>query len=175
MQSDLVFVAKLGKTVGLKGYLKLHIDSDFPSQFKVGSTFSTNKKTTLTIDDINKDRTSVLFKGVSSIEDAKKLVNMELYTTIEETKSSCALASKQFFWFDIVGCLIIDDEEVLGKVVDINRMVDTDYLVVETSQELTKEYSKEFLIPYIDRYISSVDIESKKIYTSGARDILESS
>lgn len=31
---DKIYVAKLGKTVGLKGDLKLFIDSDFPEQFK---------------------------------------------------------------------------------------------------------------------------------------------
>ena len=31
---DKIYIAKLGKTVGLKGQQKLHIDSDFPEQFK---------------------------------------------------------------------------------------------------------------------------------------------
>ena len=29
-----VYVAKLGKAVGLQGHLRLFIDSDFPMQFK---------------------------------------------------------------------------------------------------------------------------------------------
>ncbi len=38
-EKDFVQVAKLGKTVGLKGYVKLHNLSDFSSQFKKDATF----------------------------------------------------------------------------------------------------------------------------------------
>mgnify|MGYP003325207756 CR=1 FL=1 len=41
MNSDLLEVAKLGRTVGLKGALKLHNLSDFESQFKKGAKFFT--------------------------------------------------------------------------------------------------------------------------------------
>ena len=34
MNSNDIFVAKLGKAVGLQGHLRLFIDSDFPEQFK---------------------------------------------------------------------------------------------------------------------------------------------
>lgn len=39
MKNDLVQVAKLGKSVGLKGYVKLHNLSDFYEQFKIGAKF----------------------------------------------------------------------------------------------------------------------------------------
>ena len=65
---------------------------------------------------------------------------------------------------------------VLGVVDDIQRMVDTDYLVVKTDEKLVEEgFSKSFLLPYIDRYILNADIEAKKIYTKDAKDILEAS
>jgi 16S rRNA processing protein RimM len=41
---------------------------------------------------------------------------------------------------------------------------------------LVKEgFSKSFLLPYIDRYILTVNIEEKKIYTKDAKEILEAS
>ena len=41
--SNNIYVAKLGKAVGLQGHLRLFIDSDFPEQFKKGATFTTNR------------------------------------------------------------------------------------------------------------------------------------
>ena len=39
MPDELLEVAKIGKTIGLKGALKLHDKSDFPKQFKKGANF----------------------------------------------------------------------------------------------------------------------------------------
>jgi 16S rRNA processing protein RimM len=59
---------------------------------------------------------------------------------------------------------------------DIQRMVDIDYLVVMTDEALVEAgMSKSFLLPYIDRYILTANIEEKKIYTKDAKDILEAS
>ena len=44
-----VYVAKLGKTVGLQGHLRLFIDSDFPEQFKKGAIFTTNRNLILKV------------------------------------------------------------------------------------------------------------------------------
>ncbi|XPV54877.1 MAG: hypothetical protein ACNI3H_12505 [Halarcobacter ebronensis] len=49
MSIDKIYVARLGKTVGLKGDLKIFLDSDFPNQFKTGATFTTNKNLTLKV------------------------------------------------------------------------------------------------------------------------------
>jgi len=53
---------------------------------------------------------------------------------------------------------------VLGVVDDIQRMVDTDYLVINTDDALVKAgFAKSFLL------------QEKKIYTKDAKDILEAS
>ena len=64
----------------------------------------------------------------------------------------------------------------LGLIEDIQRMGDTDYLVVKTAHSLIEEgLSKNFLLPYIDRYVTGADIEKKEVYTKDAKDILEAS
>jgi len=171
-----IYVAKLGKTVGLKGQQKLHIDSDFPEQFKKNAKFITDKKQELIIESYNDVNNVVKFIGIDTIEDAKKLTNKQLFTSAEDTKKLCQLEEKQYFWFDIVDCLIIEDDLVLGKVVDIQRMPLSDYLLIDTSKELVeKKLSNQFLIPYIDDYILNVDINNKKIVTKNSYLILENS
>lgn len=172
-----VYVAKLGKAVGLKGHLRLFIDSDFPEQFKKGSTFLTNKNFQLTISEYLKDRDLISFEGFSDMESAKKLTNTELYTTIEQTKEFCKLKDNEFFWFDLISCEVYEDNLKLGVVSDVHRFPLNDYLEVKTDSQLVeKGLPKIFLIPHIfETFIQRVDIENKKIFAINAFDILENS
>jgi len=70
---DLVEVAKLGKSVGLWGELKLYLVSDFPEQFQVGKTFTTSKNKSLTIETYNSTQEKVKFIGINTREDASAL------------------------------------------------------------------------------------------------------
>ena len=171
-------IAKIGKTYGVKGWQKLHLLSDFPEQFKPNTTFSSDK-IELTIEKVDLKRGVVKFKGVNTPEDAKKLTNRMLYSTEEETKSNVKLKENEYFWFDIIGCNVMEQEvpsskfRVLGKVIDIER-ADVDYLVIKTDENLVKEgYPKRFLIDF-KRNTKNVDIENKQIEATGAIDILES-
>ena len=148
---DNVYVAKIGKTVGLKGQLKLNIDTDFPEQFKKNATFITNKKQELKIESINLTSKTVKFFEINSIEEAQRYINTQLLTTQEDTIKNCKLEKKQFFWFDIEQCNIYEEGKFLGKIKEIHRYPIDDYLEIETSAELfeqNKEYSKSFMIPY---------------------------
>lgn len=175
--NDKVYIAKLGKTVGLKGFVKIYIESDFPEQFKKGKTFTTNKKLTLTIQEYNPDREIIKFKEFDSVEDVKRLTNQELFTSQEDSRDNCELEDGEFFWFDIIGCAIVEGDKTLGVVKEIHRYPVDDYLEVTTSSELVeKELPKNFLIPYIkEEYILNVDLENKSIEVKGAYDILENS
>jgi len=175
---DNVYVAKIGKTVGLKGQLKLNIDTDFPEQFKKNAIFTTNKKQELTIESINLTSKTVKFFEINSIEEAQRYINTQLLTTQEDTIKNCKLEKKQFFWFDIEQCNIYEDGKFLGKIKEIHRYPIDDYLEIETSAELfeqNKEYSKSFMIPYNDHYIQEVNIKDKIINVTNAMEILEAS
>lgn len=175
MNND-VYVAKLGKAVGLKGHVKIFIDSDFPNQFKKGATFTTNKNQSLIVEEFNAQRGVIKFESIGDMDSAKKLTNCTLFTSYEQTRESCDLEQNQYFWFDMVNCDIIEDEKLLGSVKEIHRYPTSDYLEVTTSKELVEQnLPKTFLIPYIDEYVIEVDIDKKIITTQGTFDILENS
>ena len=175
MSDDTSLIAQIGRTVGLWGDLKFHIHTDFPEQFKVGQTYKTSRGD-LTISDINENRGTIRFQGYESIDSAKKLTNVKIFADIAQTKENCDLDEGQHFWFDIIGCAVEDEGLVIGTIEDIQRMGDTDYLVIKTDESFVKEgLSKTFLLPYIDRYVVKADVESKFVYTKDAKDILESS
>lgn len=172
-----IYVAKLGKAVGLKGHLRLIMDTDFPEQFKKGATFTTNRNLKLKVQEYNTSRELIKFENYDDVDISKKLTNQELYVSEETTKENCALKENEFFWFDIMNCKIIENGITLGVVKDIHRYPLDDYLEITTDETLVeKNLPKTFLIPYIvDNYILEVDINSKTINTKNCFDILENS
>ena len=161
----------------LKGHLRLFIDSDFPEQFKNGASFSTNRKITLKVEEYNASRELIKFENYDDMDSAKKLTNQELYVSKEDSLKNCNLAQDEYFWFDIIGCKIIEEGKELGVVKDIHRYPLDDYLEVSTREQLVQEkLPKTFLIPYKKEiYILSVDIEKKTIKTKDCFAILENS
>jgi len=175
MSNDSSLIAQIGRTIGLWGDLKFHIHTDFPEQFKVGKTYKSNRGD-LTITDINMKRGTIRFSGYESIDSAKKLTNAKLFADEAQTKENCELGEGQHFWFDVIGCDVKQDDMLLGRVEEIQRMADIDYLSIKTEKSLVEEgLSKNFLLPYIERYIIKVDTEEKIVYTKDAKDILEAS
>jgi len=173
---DKIYIAKIGRTVGLKGQQKLIIDTDFPEQFKKNTKLTTDKKQELIIETYNATSNVVKFVGIDSIEAAKKLTNRQLFVSADDTRDNCTLNDKQFFWFDMIGCEVKENDEILGKVSDIQRMPLSDYLMIETDPKLIeKGFSTSFLLPYVDTYIINVNIETKSIAVQEAKDILEAS
>lgn len=169
------FIAQIGRTVGLRGDLKLHLHTDFPEQFKAGQTYHSDRGE-LTVSAIDLQKSIVRFVGYEGMDSAKKLTNAKLYATLEETKANCDLAQGQHFWFEIIGCEAIENGLKLGVVIEIQRILDIDYLEIKTDMGLVEQgMAKNFLIPYIPRYIVQTDIQNKTILTQDAKDILEAS
>ncbi len=169
-------IAKFGRCVGLDGYLKLNIFSDFPEQFKKDAIFFLNDGEKITIQTYKKDRNIVKCLEAPTLGEAKKLVNKELYTSKESSKKLIKLKKNQYFWFDIIGLVVQEEGEILGTVKDVARYPLGDYLEVASQKELVKkDLAKVFLIPYNDTYIIDVDLEKKLIRVQKAKEILENS
>ena len=174
-QSNRFQVAKLGKAVGIHGEMKFHLKTDFPEQFKPGTCFKT-KRGELVIETYNPERDLVKFKGYNSTEDAKKLTNLDLFVSEEETRAGITLEEGQHFWFDIVGSSVYEGDLLLGKVAEVERLGVTDYLKLITDESLiAKKMPNSFLIPYLDNFVLEVDTASKLIKVQGGFDILEAS
>ena len=169
------FIAQVGKTHGLYGDLKLHIHTDFPEQFKVGYRFQTSSGE-LEILKINLERGIVCFKGYEGIDYAKKLTNTKIYATLEETKERCQLKDGEHFWFEIETCEVEEDGVRLGKIAEMQRLADVNYMFIETDEAFVKEgFATTFLVPYIERYVLETNVEKQVVLTKDAKEILEAS
>ena len=174
--SQLLHIATIGKTVGIKGDMKFHDKSDFPEQFKVGSSFFINKKDKITLTDINHERGLVKINNLTNLDDCKKFTNAKLFTTYEETRKNCHLEEGEYFFFDLEDCKVFEDSKLLGVVKEVERIGITNYLSIITDESLVSNgATKSFLVPFIEPFKKSVDIDNKSITLSGAIDILEAS
>lgn len=174
--ADLLHVATLGRTVGLKGDMKLNLFTDFPEQFTPNSTFILENGSEITLLSYNPERELVRLKGVDTPEAAKALTNAKLYTTLEATRERCNLGEGEFFWFDLLGASVVEEGTLLGKVQEIERIGAQDYLLVATEARLVaKGMAATFLIPYIDHFVKTSDATAKTITVEGGLDLLEAS
>ena len=169
-------IATIGKCVGLCGDLKLHLFTDFPEQFQPGNSFITDKNQKLTIISYEPKKSLIQFAGFQDRETAAKLTNQKLYSSMEQTLQQCPLKEGEYFWFELTGATVMEEGKALGEVDCIERILETDYLLVNTAPYLVDEgLSKRFYIPYIPRYIERFDRDDKTVFVKDARDILEAS
>lgn len=155
--------------------MKFHLKTDFPEQFVPGFSFKT-KRGELIIENYNPERDLIKFKGINTLEEAKKLTNLDLFVSEEQTRESITLEEGQYFWFDLIGLDVYEGDLLLGEVTEIERLGVTDYLKLVTHKELTaKKMPNSFLIPYLDNFVLEVDTEAKVIKVQGGFDILEAS
>src|SRR5574344_1293135 len=89
-----VYVAKLGKTVGLQGHLRLFIDSDFPEQFKKGAPFTTNRNLILKVMECNLNKDLIIFENGLLLGKVKDIHRYPLNDYLE-VETSSELISKQ--------------------------------------------------------------------------------
>lgn len=154
-----MLVAKLGRTVGVQGFVRLHNLSDFPEQFECGASFFDKNSRVLKIKARNAQ--SVLFEGFESLESAKTLVNLELFQSVEKSRASCKLGDDEFFYFDIIGLEVFENRLLLGVVKDI-LSAGNDLLLIKSDESLVKKgFASEFYLPYVDFYVKSVELGAK--------------
>lgn len=172
---DLVYVAKIGKAVGLHGSLKLHIKSDFLEQFYPNQKYLLKNYETITIKSFNFDKSEVIFLGYESRNLAQKLTNEEIFSTKEQTRKNFNLKKDEFFYFDIIGLNIYENEILIGKVIDIEKIGSHDYFIVKIDEKMQENLSiKDFHLPYIDKYIVEIALEKQSIFTQNAIELLHS-
>jgi 16S rRNA processing protein RimM len=161
-----VNVAKVGKTVGLGGFLKLILLTDFPEQIKKGAEFD-SVFGKLEVESFDNKKLQIKFKHYNTREEANRLVNIFLTTTIQNTRGNCKLSDGEYFWFDIIGLECYEDDMFIGDVVEVDRYSIDDMLVIKTKN------NRRFIYPFNKHTVKEVDLKNKKIKLTGAIDILE--
>lgn len=167
---ELVAIAKIIKTRGLRGEVIAEVLTDFPGRFDdledVTGLFPSGKRRDLKIENFwfQKDRVVLKFEGYDSVESAETLRNTEICVADSE---AVELGEGEFFDWELEGCSVetIDGEKI-GIVRELMRTGGTEILVVDGS-------GREFLIPFAEAICVDVDVEGKMIRIDPPEGLLE--
>ncbi|MBK8465564.1 MAG: 16S rRNA processing protein RimM [Chloracidobacterium sp.] len=168
--SDLVAVANIVRTRGLKGEVVAEILTDFPERFElldvVTAVRADGGRFELKIENhwFQNGRVILKFAGVDSVEGGETLRNVEICVPLSE---AVELETDEYFDWELAGCKVETlDGEQIGKVRELMRTGGTELLVVEGE-------TKEFLIPFANAICTEVDIENKLIKVDPPDGLLE--
>lgn len=158
--TELVAIAKIVKTRGLRGEAVADVLTDFPERFEnleeVTGVGPDGARTELMIERFffQKGRIVLKFAGYNSIEKAEELRGSEI--CIPESEA-VELEEDEFFDWELEGCRVetLGGDEI-GKVTEVMRTGGTEILVVAGAD-------KEYLIPFSETICVEVDVEGKGI------------
>ena len=157
---SLLRVGVISNTHGIRGEVKVHPTTDDINRFKdlkeiILDTGKEKKDLTITGVKFFKQMVILKFKEFDNINDIERYKGCDLYVTRE---NAVPLEENEYFIVDLIGCdVITDEEEPLGKLIDVMLTGANDVFIVKTKQ------GKEILLPYIEDCIKSIDIENKII------------
>jgi 16S rRNA processing protein RimM len=168
--SDLVAVAKIAKSRGLRGELVADVLTDFPERFNdletVIALLPGDERRVLKIERFWFQKGRIIFKfaGFDSIETAETLRGAEI--CIPESEA-VALETDEFFDWELENCAVETIEgEQIGRVKELMRTGGTEILVVEGAE-------KDYLIPFAEAICVEVDVENKLIKIDAPEGLLE--
>lgn len=170
MNEELVTVAKITKTRGLRGEVVADILTDFPKRFELLGTVFIVKPNGETLETalekfwFQKERIILKFKDFNQIETAETLRNAEV--CIPESEA-LELDENEFYDWELQDCQVETIEgEKLGKVKELMRTGGTEILVVQGE-------TKDYLIPFAETICVDVDIENKLIRVDAPEGLLD--
>ena len=170
MNEELVAVAKITKSRGLRGELVADVLTDFPERFDdlqtVIGLFPNGERHELKIERFwfQKGRIILKFAGFDSIETAESLRGVEVCVPESE---AIELDTDEFFDWELTGCEVETIEgEKIGVVKELMRTGGTEILVVAGAE-------KEYLIPFAETICVEVDVENKLIRVDLPEGLLE--
>lgn len=153
-------IGQIVNTSGLKGVLKVKPFTDDINKFSNFKTIYIKTKNSLVefkIEQVRYVKNMVMLKlaEIDTVEEAEKYRN--LYIKVLRNKEE-ELEKDSYYVVDILGCQVNTDEnQELGKVVDVFQTGSNDVYVVKDEQ------GKQILLPAIKDVIKNVDIKNKII------------
>lgn len=169
-KEQLVAIAKITRTRGIRGEVVAEILTDFPERFaQTKRVFSVSPKEQIGKLDLeefwfHKNKVILKFVGIDSIEQAQGLVGCEICIHESEVVE---LSEDEFFDWQLIGCTVETVEnEKIGEVTEIMRTAATEILVVQGEK-------KDYLIPFVGSICVEIDIENKLIRVDAPEGLLD--
>jgi 16S rRNA processing protein RimM len=136
------------------------LHSDVPDRFRPGIRLAalnqSGSRRELAVEELwpHKGLLVLKFAGVDSISEAEVLVGCELQVPREQRAQ---LEQGWSYISDLVGCTVFNKDQEIGAVEDIQ------FGAGEAPLLVVKQGARRYEIPYAQAYLTSVDLEQKRI------------
>lgn len=167
---ELVAIAKIVRTRGLRGEVVAEVLTDFPERFEgledVTAVLPNGERRELKIEGYfyQKDRIVMKFAGFDSIESAETL--RDAVVCVEEA-DAVELGEDEYFDWELQGCEVETVVgEKLGAVREVMRTGGTDVLLIDGPD-------KELMIPFAESICIDIDVNGKRIIVDPPDGLLE--
>lgn len=163
MSESLLSVGKIVNTHGIRGELKVLLQTDFPEVrfapkaqlLMVNPENGAEQAVTVAAARPYKQMYIVKFQEYGNINEVEKFKGFDLKVPKED---SVELPENEYYFHEIVGCRVVTDEgEEIGTIEEILRPGANDVWVVKLPSR------KELLLPVIDDVVLDVDVKSKLV------------
>lgn len=147
-------VGRIVGTHGIKGELKVKSDTSF-DRFKKGNILYIEKEEKIVINSsrVHKGMHLITINGYTNINDVLGYVNKDIYVPHDRSE----LNDGEFYYEDIIGLNCYNSKgELIGSVCDLQEVPQGLLLEVKTDK-------KTILIPFVDEFVTNIDLEDKKI------------
>lgn len=168
---DLIVVARVARTRGLRGEVVADLYTDFPGRFEalenVIALAPDGSRRSLQIEEhwLQGNRIVFKFADYDSIDEAKKLAGFQLAIPASER---IELPKDQFYEWELAGCRVETiDGKLLGLVSEVMRTGGVEILVVAGNA------GGEFLIPMAQEICVEIDIGKKVVRVDPPEGLLE--
>ncbi|MBC8519840.1 MAG: ribosome maturation factor RimM [Gammaproteobacteria bacterium] len=96
----------------------------------------------------------VLLDGFNDRTAAEELIGVDISVRRDALEK---LTDDEYYWSDLIGCQVINsDDGVLGEVSDLMETGANDVMVISGED-------KDVLIPFVNQWVTEVDLEEKRI------------
>lgn len=154
---EYVKIGKIVNTHGIKGELRIRSDFEYKDRvFKKGFNLYIGKEKIK--EEINtyrhhKEFEMVTFIEYNNINQVLKYLKEDVYIIKEDLN----LNSDEYLEKELIGFNVIENDEVVGEVIDITKTSPTNKIM-----EITYK-GKRVLLPYHKDFILKLDLQNKKI------------
>ena len=178
-QDEWVAVARLMRPQGRRGELLAEPLTDVPGVLEAGVSLRwavtgavapKDADGMVTLEDSweptgrNAGRVVLKLAGVDDISAAEAMAGRQL---MMRKDAMPALEADQFYVGDLVGCVLLDGETVVGEIVDVQFPTSADGKRLEEAADLLEVQPKgadeTLLVPFLKAWLVRVDVEGKRL------------
>ena len=153
-------IARIVKKRGVRGEVAAELLTDFPERFSSLDQVRIFNGETEYWEEIerhwfHKNRVILKFRGRDRPEEVEELIGGDVQVSEDQRVS---LPQDNYYHSDLIGCQVLEDEEVLGGVTGIFETGAAGCNLV-----VTRADGREFMVPLVREFVLKVDVEKKVI------------